>query len=319
MRSTALLAAACLGMVGAHSSVAASSTSSQPVAFIVATSGRVDVARPSSKSAERGTIGLGLLRGDKVQVAADGAATLLFSDGNLLELSEKSAITVGAQPKVARRPEPDPVMAGVFKSVSEGVVGGSRETGLVALAPVRGGPDRKEIILAPRQTEILDDRPAFRWRGVHGADRYRIVVSGDSGELWQRETGDTSIAYPADVAPLARETDLLWTLHASNDSGPLRDEEAAFRIKPTKEADAIRSRLGQIEKDARGAAPYLAGAYLAGQGLFLDAIDRLEALCNSRPTEPGAHEALGQLYRAVGLMDLAAAELQTALTLGRQP
>src|SRR3989449_8597207 len=75
MRSTALLAAACLGMVGAHSSVAASSTSSQSVAFIVATSGRVDVARPSSKSAERGTIGLGLLRGDKVQVAADGAAT----------------------------------------------------------------------------------------------------------------------------------------------------------------------------------------------------------------------------------------------------
>jgi len=318
MRATALLAAACLTMVAACFSLAASSTSS-PVAFIVATSGRVDVARSSSKNAERGTIGLGLLRGDKVQVAASGAATLLFSDGNLLELSEKSGITIGAQPKGTRRPEPDPVMANVFESVSEGVVGGSRETGLVALAPVRGGTGRKEIILAPRQTEILDDRPAFRWRGVQGADRYRVVVSGDAGELWQRETSDTSIAYPAGVAPLARETDLLWTLHASNESGPLRDEEASFRIKPAKEADAIHSRLGQIEKDAPGAAPYLAGAYLAGQGLLLDAIDRLEALCHNRPSDPGAHEALGQLYRAVGLMDLAAAELQTALTLGRQP
>ena len=319
MRPTVFLAAACLGMVAACLPLAASSTSNQPVALVVATSGRVEVSRASSKSVERGTIGLALLRGDKVQAGAGGAATLLFSDGNLLELSEKSAITIGAHPRVARSREPNPVMADVFKSVSGGVVGGSRETGLVALAPARRPPGRKEIILAPRQTEILDERPAFRWRRVRGADRYRVVVSGEAGELWQRETGDTSFAYPADAAPLARETELLWTLHASNDSGPLEDEEASFRIKPTKEADAVRIRLDQIEKEAGGAAPYLAGAYLAGQGLLLDAIDRLESLRRSRPAEPGVHEALGQLYRAVGLMDLAAAELQLALTLGRQP
>ncbi|TMQ55005.1 MAG: hypothetical protein E6K72_07040 [Candidatus Eisenbacteria bacterium] len=320
MRSRARLAAALLALAatGFIAQIARATSGQTPLAYIAAISGRVDVAR-SSKTGERGTIGLALLKGDRVQVGAGSGATLFFNDGNLLELSEKSTITVGTQNKGARRPEPNPAMAGVFKSVSEGVVGGSRETGLVALAPVRGGPSGAEVILAPRQTQILDDRPMFRWRAVAGANRYRVVVSGEAGELWQRETGDTSLAYPADAAPLPRGGDVLWALHASNDRGSLAEEENSFQIKPVAECDAIRHQLEQIEKNAGGAAPFVAGAYLSGQGLLLDAIVRLEALCRDHPTQPGPHEALGRLYRAVGLMDLAAAELQDALTLGRQP
>jgi len=37
------------------------------------------------------------------------------------------------------------------------------------------------------------------------------------------------------------------------------------------------------------------------------------------PESPAPHEALGNVYRAVGLMDLAAAEYQRALTLGCEP
>src|SRR5262245_31406316 len=107
-----------------------SANASGPLAFIADLNGRVDITRSASKAAERGTIGRALLRGDKVQVGTGSTATLLFNDGNLLALSEKSAITVGAQAKGSRA-APDPMMAGVFQSVSEGVVGGSRETGLV--------------------------------------------------------------------------------------------------------------------------------------------------------------------------------------------
>ncbi len=177
MRPTVFLAAACLGMVAACLSLAASSTSNQPVALVVATSGRVEVSRASSKSVERGTIGLALLRGDKVQVGAGGAATLLFSDGNLLELSEKSAITIGAHPRVARSREPNPVMADVFKSVFGGVVGGSRETGLVALAPARRppGPCRRGSAGARDGTPVdaprVERQRAARGRGSELPDQ----------------------------------------------------------------------------------------------------------------------------------------------------
>ncbi len=293
-------------------------TGRSALAFIAEINGRVEVARPSSKNPERGTLGLPLQRGDKVQVSTGGSATLLFNDGNLVELSEKSSITVGAQ---AKKPgaEANLVMAGVFKSVSEGVVGGSRETGLVALAPVRGGSARAELILSPRQTEIMEARPRFLWHSVSGATRYRVSISGDAGELWQHETADTALGYPADAPPLPTGADLLWKLSAAGDRGPLEDEENSFRIKPSEESAAIRLKLEQIEKNAGGAAPFLAGAYLGGQGLLLDAIARFERLCQKNPHQPGPHEALGQLYRAVGLMDLAATELQTALDLSREP
>jgi len=306
------LAASCLAITSARSA-----SGSGPVAFIAEVSGRVDVARAGSKHAERGTIGLALGRGDKVEVAEGGAATVLFSDGNLLELSGNSSITVGVQAKRKRGAEADPLMAEVFKSVSEGVVGGSREAGLVALAPVRGSVAPNEIILAPRQTEILDARPVFRWRAVAGADRYRVVVSGEGGELWQAESGDTSYGYPDDAPPLPRGASLLWRMQASSDRGPLQGEENGFRIKPAEESAAIRDQLERIEKGAGSAGPFLAGVYLSSQGLFLDAIARLEAVCRSRPGEPGPHEVLGQFYRTVGLMDQAAAQLQAALTLSR--
>lgn len=297
---------------------ATATTGRTALAFIAELNGRVEVARTASKSPERGTLGLPLQRGDKVQVATGGSATLLFNDGNLVELSEKSSLTVGAQ---AKKPgaEANPMMAGVFQSVSEGVVGGSRETGLVALAPVRGGAARTELILEPRQTEILEGRPTFRWRMVKGATRYLVSVTGDAGEIWQHETSDTTLSYPVDAPALPTGLDLLWKLSAAGDRGPIAEEENSFRIKPAEESAAIRLKVEQIEKHAGGAAPFLAGAYLGGQGLLLDAIARFEKLCQARPNQPGPHEALGQLYRAVGLMDLAATELQTALNLSREP
>lgn len=293
-------------------------TSAGPLAFIAELSGRVDVARSASKTSERGTLGLGLQRGDKLQISTGGKATLLFNDGNLLELPEKSTFTIAPRAKSAGGS--DPLMASVFKSVSDGVVGGSREAGLVALAPVRGASKRMETILAPRQTEILEDRPTFRWQKVAGAQRYRIVVSGESGEIWRGETTDTTLAYPSNAKPLARGGDLAWELHALGDGGAaLHDEESGFRIKPSDEAKTIREGADKIEKSAGDAGPFLVGAYLGGQGLYFDAIDRFQQLCAEHPAQPGPHEALGQLYRAVGLMDLAATELQTALTLNKQP
>ena len=54
-----------------------------------------------------------------------------------------------------------------------------------------------------------------------------------------------------------------------------------------------------------------------GQGLYVEAIPHFEALCRLDPESPGAHEALGNAYRTVGLSDLAAAESKKAVELSR--
>ena len=88
-------------------------------------------------------------------------------------------------------------------------------------------------------------------------------------------------------------------------------------------AGAIRDDVDRIREsaggDASAASAFLSGSYLLGKGLYRDAAEQFEALCRLSPDAPAPHEALGNAYRAMGLMDQAAAEYQKALELSRMP
>ena len=62
---------------------------------------------------------------------------------------------------------------------------------------------------------------------------------------------------------------------------------------------------------------YVTASYLVGRGLYGEAATRFEALCKVTPDAPGPHEALGKVYRAIGLSEQAASEFQRALELSR--
>ena len=235
-----------LAIVVIAAALASSPTPAAPkiaLAFIAELNGRVDIARQASKAQERGSLGLPLQSGDKVQVGSGGSATLLFNDGSLVALSEKSSITVGSQAKPAG--QANPVMAGVFKSVSEGVVGGSRETGLVALAPVRAGAARAEMILAPRQTEILEARPTFRWRPLAKATRYRVTITGDAGKLWEHRPPRRRSPTPPTLPRFLPEPTCSgsWRPPATRArSSPRRTASASSRRRKAKRSGASSSR-----------------------------------------------------------------------------
>ena len=296
-----------------------SAAAADPIAFLVALRGKVEVTPALAKQPQRATLGRPLERGDRVIVGPASGASIFFSEGNVIELAENSSVSVGGRVAAKGKPE---LSAEVFSNVSKFITGGSRQTGLMALAPMRGAGDAPvPIIVAPRRTEITDDRPSFDWRLIEGATRYRVTLSGDQGELWNREATIDSLAYPADVPALAPDTDYLWQVQAFSDRGPLRDEDSYFRVLSPKEAEAVHDHIARIRSSAGGngqAAHYLMGSYLFGRGLYRDACAEFEALCRLAPETAGAHEALGNAYRAVGLMDLAATEFQKALALGRE-
>jgi Flp pilus assembly protein TadD len=110
-------------------------------------------------------------------------------------------------------------------------------------------------------------------------------------------------------------------VRAFGDQGELRREESYVHVLATEDAAAVRAALARIGDSAGGAnAPatrFLSGSYLSGSGLYGEAAAQFEALSRLSPDSPAPHEALGNVYRAVGLMDLAAAEYQQALTLSR--
>jgi hypothetical protein len=296
-----------------------------PFALLAGVSGKVEVVSSRGGAGVRATFGRPLERGDRVVVGDAGSATIYFSDGNVIELGAKSSATIGGRVTSSARVGPGAGLPGsVYAQVSKFVTGGSRQNGLVALSAMRGdGGDKVALIVAPRRTDVLTDRPAFAWRAAEGATRYRVSVAGDQGEVWSREVTGLALAYPADTPALGRDADFLWKLEAFSDRGRLGSEEAAFHVMSEAMSGTVRADVERIGGSTGGAdrpaSHFLAGSYLFGRGLYQDAADHFTALCKQSPDSPAPHEALGNVYRAIGLMDLAAAEFQRALELTREP
>jgi hypothetical protein len=302
----------------------AGSAIAEPFALLAAAKGSVTVTSAKGGTGSAVSFGRELERGDKLAVGPGGSATIYFSDGNVVELGERSTLTIGG--RAGTRPAAGPgaaLPAGVYANVAKFVTRGSRETGLVAQSSLRSSEAPPPMLFAPRRSDLIDDRPAFSWRAVDTATRYRITVSGEAGELWSRETREPFLAYPADAPALERDRDYLWRVDARSDAGSVHAEESVFHVVSEDIRGSIQLDLGQIEQsaggDGRPAAQYLAGSYLSGRGLFHDAASRFEALSRIVPDSPAPHEALGNVYQAIGLMDRAAAAYQRALELTRSP
>lgn len=310
--------------------LAASLAAADPVAVIAAVKGKVDVVPAGAHDPQRAVFGRSLQGGDRVLVGPGGSASLFFGDGNMVQLGEKSSITVGAKDAGAAKGRATGLGSDVYASVTKFVTTGSRATGLVASSEMRGGPDTSTpIVLAPRRTAVMTMSPEFRWRPVKDATRYRVTVGSAAGELWTREIDTDKLAndggaigcpYPADVAALAPATEYLWKLEALSDLATLREESSVFRTAAAGTRETVDANLGRLAQGAGGvdtpAARFLAGSYLSGLGLYHDAADEFNALARLTPDSPAPHEALGDVYSKVGLMDLAAAEYQQALALG---
>jgi hypothetical protein len=307
-------------LVAFASALAATGAAADPYAILASVKGHVDVAGKNG-SPQHATFGRPLERGDRVIVAPGGAATVYLSDGNVIELAEKSTVTIGGT--VTTKSASGATAPGaVYSQVSKFVTAGSRATGLVAMSTMRGGEDASPLIEEPRKSDVTSDRPAFRWRAVAGASRYRVTVSGDAGDLWTREVTATTLDFPADAAALKRDGDYLWKVEALGDQGALRDESSVFHVIAADAASSIDADLKHIAESAganTAATRYLAGSYLSGRGLYGDAVREFNELSRLSPESPAPHEALGNVYRAVGLMDLAATEYQKALELTRTP
>ena len=304
-----------LALAGASWCCVPEAALADPVAIIASLKGKVTVQTAHGAEPTLATFGRALEAGDRVQIAAGAAATILFNDGNVAELGERSTLTIGGAPKGGKGGGKLP--GDVFAQVAKLTTGGSRKSGLVVMAPMRSGATvAGPEPISPRQTDVLSDRPTFEWRPVEGAQHYRVSLTGDDGELWSREVTQTTLAFPADVAALAPDHEWLWEVQAFGASGALGRASAAFRVPAAAELNAVRSVLERIRAGGESPAThYLAGSYLHARGFQQDALAEFQALARIAPSSPAPHEALGDVYRALGLMDQAAAAYDRALDL----
>jgi hypothetical protein len=293
----------------------------EPAAIVASVSGHVDVIAEGSIVPTHATFGRPLARGERIVVAPGGRVTLLLRDGSVVELHQRDAMTIGGSDTARAHSGgariPNEIAAGFRRFVA----GGSRDSGLVALSTLRQGGDERPLLVRPRLTNIRDAQPWFEWRPVPGATRYRVSVTGERGELWHRDVSDTLLEYPTDAPPLAWETDFVWEVAAFSARRELRREASSAHVVTAAEAARVADALARIRSATVGSdslsALYLAGGYLFGEGLYAEAGERFEVMRRLVPDSPGPHEALSDVFRAVGLMDLAVEEHCEALAHSR--
>jgi hypothetical protein len=184
---------------------------------------------------------------------------------------------------------------------------------------MRGGAESAPLLLRPRGTSIAGTPARFEWRRIEGATRYHVAVSGEQGELWQREVADTTLDYPKDAPPLPAGADVEWSVRALNDQEEVLRESSVLHVLSAEQGAGVRESLAHIEQAANGnaaAAAFLAGSYLYGQGLYDDSAARFEALVQLAPDAPAPHQALAAAYRSMGLTARADAQQERAKALG---
>jgi hypothetical protein len=173
-------------------------------------------------------------------------------------------------------------------------------------------------ILTPHNGFVLPDRLVFEWAGDHSA-RYTVRVVGPSGLVLERkDLAGPTFVYPADTAPLVPDVRYQLQVTSTADS----PAKVWFGVLPAARAEAVREDLAELasvagETMSKNTLVATQVAYLANQGLVIDArLMLMAALANDRD-EAIFYYLLGDLYERLGLPDQAAESFAQARVLGR--
>jgi hypothetical protein len=173
-----------------------------------------------------------------------------------------------------------------------------------AVAPYRGGPsDGFPVLLSPRDTALMSDRPTIRWTAVPGAFSYKVVIEPLGPARWSQEVQETQLAYPAGAPKLVPGKSYRAVVSTSGRSSEEEDRPGRdFTILDPAKRRSVQEKIEKVSHlglDRVATALLLAHVY-ATNDLRAEAIETLEALGDAA-TDPAVLLLLGDIELAVGL------------------
>src|SRR5262249_24350690 len=149
------------------------------------------------------------------------------------------------------------------------------------LRPTRGAPTEGlfPLVLSPRLTKLLSDRPLLKWTEMKNASTYHVMVRGPE-LVWTANVQDkTEIQYPDRAQKL--EPGQNYKLIVGLDDEKNSEMESApglgFSVLPSKERKVVLEEQKQLERLGldEGPTQYLIAHLYASYGLNAEAIQKL--------------------------------------------
>jgi len=257
------------------------------VAMITDATGRIET--------EQGGAALGVLAelegGARLRLGAGAAATVLYlSSGEEYRLKGAGRFQIGDKAPTAlqgARPEKHKLPVDAIPPVR--VRPASVQQATIVMRSL--GPGMTVKLIEPVSVRVLDERPAFRWAGVTGAEAYRVQVIDSAGQpVAEFEQKGEGGQLPENVRLKAGES-YSWSVEARLANGRKLSRTADFAVL---DADA-RARLARLQP--------VPGAKFSDRVAYALMLERVEAyhlareewrkLLAERPNEPLLKERAG--------------------------
>jgi hypothetical protein len=176
------------------------------------------------------------------------------------------------------------------------------------------------IVISPRMTTLLRERPTIRWTPVVGVPTYRVSIRGTDWSTYV--TGKTEVIYPSDAPPLQPGKPYSVVVMADTRSS---DEERLLGLRFTLIGPEEARRMREAQEKIEGldladqqrrflVAKLYASSDDPANALNAEAIEQLEDLATAT-TESAVLRFLGELYLRTGLNHLAEERYARALEL----
>ncbi len=296
-------------------------SSSMPLAVLSDVRGSVSLKKPHMNNTVKAVFGMQLEQGDQVSTNEDSRATVLFSNGNLINLGANSNMTISGSTSGGSNRNVGAGLAGNFSSLAlrqdnRGEVG--------VLIDLRSDESVQLIVpITPCNTRICQTRPSLVWESTRPADEYVVRLYNSQGLVWEVRTEKNRLDFPADQDPLEYGASYFWNVEGEDLIHSFRSLNQKFTVLDKDELEKMKGEEQRIralfaDDPDNSSCHSLLGTCYADLGLFEDAIKEFELVREFNPGATLPHEILGSLYSDVGKKDLAINELQKALALEKE-
>ena len=275
-----------------------------PVGVITEVKGQVQIKRTGKGAWQPARVNMPVYAGDVLRTGSNGKVVVWTPTGRAQTLGPKKTVSVNPVKGVR-----DSLWREVWGSFVSRMKSNFSEENLATVAaartPVSLPAKNRLVLLSPRNTKVLEERPTFVWTDVENAKGYRVMVGffDDDKRVWETVVNRNSLRYPDDAPELKPGKVYIWQVEAIG--VPNASESAWFAVLHPAEARDIKFALQQLRSKAPDFIAYslVAASFLESRGCYSEAISNLKFALKQSPHQPEPRFLLANLYENIGLSE----------------
>jgi len=300
--------------------------SKEPLGVVLSVSGNVRIVRARGRKSEKAQPGARLDKGDTVRALRKSKATLVLSNGKIVEVGASKRFTLA--PSCASDGGGGKVVSDLFSACVAKLrsMVDSAEKGAMLTPAVRGKPEETLTLVHPRafedakgnpaQTFVRADAPTFVWTTVGGTQTYHFAILEEGRPLFEKTLEAAAVKslavgrmviYRPTAVNLTPGRSYAWRVEARFAQGA-KSETRSFAVLAEESTTKLKEALGGVDTSGvRGAArSAVCGAFLESNHLFADAAAEYLRAIAADPKQLVYRQLLADLLDRSELYELAA-------------